>query len=162
MLILRIRNKSNKSKSELIRLMKDRMITDEESSRIYVFPFCLFSKSFYKDLLRSFPGLFFGNLIDNKFVLETTSIVFSTRTNLPLVISGEIENNQILINYKISNYAIIGVFVLMLIGILISRYSTELMIIPYFLFATIALFYLLKILKIQYIFNSICRQNNLK
>ncbi|HEY3390513.1 MAG TPA: hypothetical protein VGK38_13125 [Prolixibacteraceae bacterium] len=162
MIILRISNKSNKSKSELIRLVKDKMITDEESSRIYVFPFYLSSKSFYKDFLRSYHGLFLGDLIDSKYTFETTNIVFSTRVNLPLIISGEIENNQIQINYKISNYAIIGIFVFTLIGIFISRDSAELKIIPYITLAIIALLYLLKILKIQYIFNKICRQGNLK
>jgi len=157
MIVFKSKIHSNKDKAFLERSLKQRLLSFNEFPT-YTFPFCLFSKAFYRDLKESGKGLYEGQVINGEFELSRTSKVFSTRTWLPMMIKGRIVNNKISIKGVIPNYILLLTVVLILTD---SIFNTELKSFDNVLFllsGLILVSYIFKIIREQFIFRRICTE----
>jgi len=154
MIVFKAKIYSNNDKVFLENSIKQKLLIPHESP-LYIFPFCLFSKSFYRDLKQSKDGLFVGEVINRQFELSLTSKVFSTRTWMPVMVKGSIEDNEMAIKYRIPNYILFSIISLALADFVFITKSNNLDNILFFVAAIILCGYFLKILRIQYIFRRI-------
>jgi len=157
MIIYRENLISNKGKSELNKALTERLISKEDSNKLYIFPFDLFSLKFWKDFRRSMRVLFSGKNNGQSFELETERLIFSNRTNLPLTIIGSLEENKINLTYSIPVYAILFVVGFSLTAYLLAwRIEPESEILSFVMAILFVLMYIIKILRIHYAFRRIC------
>jgi len=154
MIVFKSKIYSNKDKVFNERSLKQRLLTPYKSP-IYIFPICLFSKSFYHDLKQSNEGLFSGEIIDGQFELSRTSKIFSTRTWLPVMAKGNIEDNEMAIKYLIPNYVLFSILFLILIDLVFITKTNEFDNILFFVTVITLFAYILKIIWLQYIFKRI-------
>ncbi len=148
---------SKKRKSELERGLKERLVSEEDRNKLYFFPFSLFSSPFWKDFKRTKRVLFSGEYNGQFFKLETDRLVFTNRTNLPLTITGSIEENKIYITYSIPVFAILSIVGFLLTVYLFTwRIEPESEILTFVMATFLFLMYITKILRIHYAFKRIC------
>ncbi len=155
MIIFELKTYSSKDKASLERSLRQRILSPNEYP-FYIFPLCLFSNQFYRDLKRSGKGLFSGEISNGKFELARTSIVFSTRTWLPVAVKGSIKDNEIAIKYLIPNYIVIATIALIIADLftLIGRKMVDGKFV--FVAGIIALSYFIKLYKTTQTFKTIC------
>ncbi|MBC8004995.1 MAG: hypothetical protein H7X84_05940 [Verrucomicrobia bacterium] len=158
MIVYRIKISSLRQETELKRLLKEKMISSEEQNKFYFFPFCMFSNDFRKDFTRSLTILFTGEFNDNDFKLQSANIVFSTRTNLPLLITGTVEENAINLTYSIPLYAILIMTVFSLTFYLLKHFDGNFENISMLVVGLFIIIYLIKIIRIHFAFIRICRK----
>jgi hypothetical protein len=158
MIVYRAKIDSLKPKSELKLLIKKKMVSSEELNKFYFFPFCFFSNDFRKDFKRSLTILFTGEFNDNDFKLKTENIVFSTRTNLPLLISGTVDENVISLTYSVPLYAILTMTVFLLTVYLLGHFNSDFERLAMPIVGLFIIMYLIKIMRIHFAFKSICRK----
>lgn len=158
MIVYRAKINSLRPKSELKLLLKKKMVSSEELNKFYFFPFCLFSNDFRKDYKRSLTILFTGEFNDNDFKLKTENIVFSTRTNLPLLITGTIDENLITLTYSVPLYAILTMTVFSLTFYLLGQFNADFEKLAMPIVGLFIYLYLIKIMRIHFSFKSICRK----
>ncbi len=157
MVIYREKIISNKRKSELDKALTESLISKEDRNKLYIFPFSLFSLNFWKDFKRSMRILFSGENNGQSFILETERLIFTNRTNLPLTITGSIDENKINLSYSIPIYAI-----LLIVGFLLTayflgkRFETEFETLAFVMGILFVLMYIIKVLRIHYAFKKIC------
>ena len=156
MIVYKEKISSLKSKSELDRLLKEKLVSREDQSKIYLFPFCLFSKDFLNDFKRSLTLMFSGELRDRDFNLRTDSIVFSTRRNLPLIITGSIEGKGVNLTYSIPVYVILLMGVFSLIIYFFGRVYADFEGISMVILGLFIFMYLVKLMRIHFVFKRIC------
>ncbi len=148
---------SKKRKSELERALAERLISVEDRAKLYIFPFSLFSLSFWKDFKRSMRVSFSGERNGQGFKLETERIILTTRTNLPLSITGSIEKNKISLTYSIPVFAILMIVgFLLMVYLLSKRIETEFETLLFAMGILFVLMYIIKVLRIHYAFKRIC------
>ena len=158
-IVYRAKINSLRPKSELKLLLKKKMVSSEEQNKFYFFPFCLFSKDFRMDFKRSLTILFFGEFNDNDFKLKTANIVFSTRTNLPLLITGTVDENVINLTYSVPFYAIFSMTVFSLTVYLLGHFNGDFEMLSLLVVGLFIIMYLIKIMRIHLAFKRICRKN---
>ena len=157
MIILKTKIRTDKSKEIIVKLLKDKIFTNNDLGKIHIFPFSLFFKSFYKDLKLSFSKFFIGSLTNYNFNLEPYNTIFSTRTNLPLILIGQINDNKLEVNYKIPNYFFLIHIVFNLIFIGLIMYSIGFTYIVFLVNGIFIFSYIFKIIRFNRIFNKICK-----
>ena len=157
MIIYRENLKSSKRKSELDSLLAERLITEEDRNKLYIFPFFLFSNSFWTDFKRTSRILFDGEFNGHGFKLETESIIFTRRRNLPLVITGSTEENKISLTYSIPIFAILIMVGFSLTVYFLGRIKADFEIISMFIGMLFILMYIVKVLRIHCVFKRICK-----
>lgn len=119
---------------------------------IYVFPFFLFSKSFYKD-----KAVFIGELSNGKFDFDTRSKLIATQTRLPILLKGAIKDNEIEIKYQIPNFAILIILSCLIVDLFFVKSPSNLDNVFYFIAGLLVVRYLFLVIKIQSIFKNICK-----
>ena len=157
MIIYRENLNSSKRKSELDSLLAERMITREDRNKLYIFPFFLFSNSFWTDFKRTSRILFAGEFNGHGFRLETESIIFTRRRNLPLIITGSTEENRISLTYSIPIFAILIMVGFSLTVYFLGRIKADFEIISMFIGMLFILMYIVKVLRIHCVFKRICK-----
>jgi len=154
MIVFKAKIYSNKDRISLETSLKQRMLTAKKYSN-HIFPFCLFSKTFYFDLKESRKILFEGKIINGEFELFQTSKIYSTRTWLPMKIKVCIRNNEISYKNFIPNYILLLILVLILTDLF---FDIDLQNFDNTLFLIAGLFcisYFIKIIRIQFSFRKL-------
>ena len=101
--------------------------------------------------------LFSGKNTGQTFELETERLIFSNRTNLPLTITGSLEENKINLTYSIPVYAILLIVGFTLIVYFLGkRLENEFETLPFVMGILFVLMYIIKVLRIHYAFKRIC------
>ena len=142
---------SEKGKSALEKSFKKRLL-NPDNLPIYIFPFCLFSKSFYND-----KAVFIGELNNGEFDFNTRSKLIATRTRLPISLTGAIKDNGIEIKYQIPNFAILIILSCLIVDLFFVTNANNLDNVFYLIAGLFVVRYLLMIIKIQSIFKNICK-----
>ncbi|MCP4977787.1 MAG: hypothetical protein GY931_16680 [Maribacter sp.] len=101
MIVYKTRIHSKKNKLKLEKSLTERLLSLDNPS-IYIFPYSLFSSSFYKD-----KAVFIGKIVNGEFNLETRSKLIATRSRLPISLKCAIKDNEMEIKYQIPNFAIL-------------------------------------------------------
>jgi hypothetical protein len=114
MIVFKSKIYSNKDCAFFEKSLRKRMLSPDECPT-YTMPFCLFSKAFYHDLKESRKGLFEGQITNGEFKLSRTSKVFSTRTWLPMTITGHFKDHEIVTRSIIPNYILLLTVVLTMV-----------------------------------------------
>ncbi|RRG19023.1 hypothetical protein DWB61_17230 [Ancylomarina euxinus] len=149
---------SVKSEQELIMLLSKRLITSKDLNKFHVFPFSLFSKGYRLDIKKSLKILFEGEIKTNTFKLYTSSLIFSTHNWTPIFIEGDIEDKRISLAYSLSLFNILAIVAFSLAALIIQDETVKS---EYISLAIICIFLLqigFKILRINKIFNRICKK----
>ena len=146
-----------KTCTDLQNLLKKKIISSEDQRKLYIFPFCLFSRKFFIDFKRSLKLMFIGEMNNNCFKLEPSSIIFSTQTNIPLLITGTINENRINLKYSIPNYFLIIISAFVLIVYVMGIKTNELRYMPFLVIFAFILICLIKVIRVNFIFNKICK-----
>ena len=120
MIVYKTRIYSEKGKTSLEKSLTERLL-NLDNPPIYIFPFCLFYKSFYKD-----KAVFIGKIINGKFNLETRSKIIATMARMPISLTGVVNDNEIEIKYQIPNYVIFIVLACILADLLIVTKTSRL------------------------------------
>jgi hypothetical protein len=154
MVIYKAKLDFNRDSNQLEKLLTNRLLKPDYSP-FYIFPFCLFKKSFYQDWKDSRKGLFKGEIENGLFNLSLTSKVFSTRTRFPLTISGFIKNGTVKIDYKIPNYMIFVVVSLLITDLIFIKPNSGLDNIFYLMGGLIIFEYFLQIIRIRNVINGL-------
>ena len=142
---------SEKGKSVLEKSLTGRLLK-HDNPPIYTFPFCLFSRSFYKD-----KAVFVGELNNGVFDFETRSKLIATRTRLPISLKGAINDNEIVIKFQIPNFAILIILSCLIVDLFFVTNPSNLDNVFYFIASLLVVRYLFLIVKIQSIFKNITK-----
>lgn len=156
MIVYKAKIYSEKGKSVLKKALTKRIL-NLDNPPIYVFPFCLFSKSFYND-----KAIFVGKLSNGEFDFETRSKLIATRTRLPISLKGAIKNNEIEIKYQIPNFTILIILSCLLLDLFFVTVQSKFDNVFYFIAGLLAVRYLFQIIKIQIIFKGLCKTDSLR
>ncbi len=150
--------KFDKPKSKVRQLLRDKSFSETENPRFYVFPFSFFSKAFYRDVKNSWAKIFMGKISDSNFELEVGSAIFLNNHKLPLSITGSITDNSMKINYSIPYYFLIGILILN-IFLFVAKEMFNYEAIAIFINAFSLIIYIIKVYRIQKVFNKICKND---
>ncbi len=153
MIVYKTKIYSEKGKSELEKSLKGKLL-NLDNPPIYIFPFCLFSRSFYKD-----KAVFIGKITNGEFDFDTRSKLIATRTRLPISLKGAIKDNEIEIKYQIPNFAILIILSCFIVDLFFVTSPSNLDNVFYFIAGLLVVRYLFLIIKIQSIFKNICKTN---
>ena len=156
MIVYKSKIYSEKGKSALGKSLTKRLL-NLDNPPIYIFPFCLFSRSFYKD-----RAVFIGKINNGEFDFTTRSKLIATRTRLPILLKGTIKDNEIEIKYQIPNFAILIVLSCLVVDILFATSQSNLNNVFYFIAGLFVARYLFMIFKIQSTFKNISNADTLK
>jgi hypothetical protein len=151
MIVYKTKIYSEKSKSALEKSLTKRLLS-LDNPPIYIFPFCLFSKSFYND-----KAIFDGKLSNGEFDFDTRSKLIATRTRLPVSLKGAIKDNEIEIKYQIPNFAIIIILSCLIVDLFFVISPSNLDNVFYLITGLLVVRYLFLIIKIQSVFKIICK-----
>ena len=102
MIVFKSKKILTEGKNTFEKSLNKRLINTNQSS-FHIFPFSLFTKSFYKDFKKSEKGVFIGEIKNGQFSISPSSKIFSTRNWLPLKISGNYENSKVIVKYLVPN-----------------------------------------------------------
>lgn len=148
---------TNRRKSEINRALAEKLISKQDRSKLYIFPFSLFSLSFWKDFKRSRNVLFNGENNGQSFELKTEHLIFSNRSSLPLTITGKIEENEIRLAYSIPWYAILLIIGFMsAVYFLGKRSKMDIETSSFVMGIVFVLMYIIKVVRIHNTFKKIC------
>ncbi|MGV8091058.1 MAG: hypothetical protein AB2L24_04250 [Mangrovibacterium sp.] len=151
MIVYKTRIYSEKGKSALKKSLTERLL-NHDNPPIYIFPFCLFSRSFYKD-----KAVFIGELSNGEFDFDTRNKLIATRTRLPISLKGAIKDNEIEIKYQIPNFAILIILSCVIVDLLFVKSPSNLDNVFYFIAGLLVVRYLFLVIKIQNIFKNISK-----
>ena len=154
MIVYKTKIFTEKGKSELKKSLKERSL-NLDNPPIYVFPFCLFSRSFYKD-----KAVFIGQITNGEFDFNTRSKLIATRTRLPISLKGAIKDNEIEIKYQIPNFVILIILSCLIVELFLETNTSKMDNVFYFIAGLFIVRYLFMIIKIQRIFKNICKTDN--
>ncbi len=158
MIIYKADINSRKRKSELSKRFQEKIISNEDERKFYLLPFALVKKSFWTDLKRSLKVLFRGDFNGKDFNVQTTSIVFTIKRNLPLIIKGSIEDNHIKLTYIIPLYGLIIIVGFSLAIYLLKTLNENFEILSIIIFVLFIVAYITKVFRLQYVLKSMCNK----
>lgn len=152
MIVYKTKIYSEKGKSTLEKSLTERLL-NLDNPPIYIFPFCLFSRSFYKD-----KAVFIGEITNGEFDFDTRSKLIATRTRLPISLKGAIKDNEIEIKYQIPNFAILIILSCLIVDLFFVTSPSNLDNVFYFIAGLLVVRYLFLIIKIPSILKIYAKQ----
>ena len=158
MIIYKTSFNSSRSDTEILKSLSTRVLSSKELSKIYVFPFSLFSKDFRNDLRKSPKMHFKGKINNNKFKLYPSSIIFSTRRWTPILIEGSVDLSEIRVTYSLPFYYLLLGIIFSLLGLAIHDETINSVYFSLIVFCLFVLLVFFRVIRIHNVIQRICRK----